>query len=210
MKKLLALLLAGMLVFSCCAASAEASESEADPRILIAYFAVAENSEVDAVSSASVYVDEAGEACGFSRVLADVIADVTGGDLYSITTDVDYPANIGELIEYDSQEKEDGVRPALTGEPLNLEDYDVIFIGYPIWWYGLPPVMLSFFDAYDFSGKTIIPFCTHLGSRFSGTIEDIAAMEPGAVVVEDGFTVQFDQAPAAEADERAWLSRLGY
>lgn len=206
MKKLMTALLTLLLLAVACGALAEEAQGS---RVLIAYFAVAENSAVDAVSSASVYTDENGSR-GFTRVLADVIADATGGDLFSITTDVDYPAQINELIEYDSWEKDENIRPALTSELPDLSDYDTVFIGYPIWWYGLPPIMLNFFETYDFTGKTIIPFCTHLGSRFSDTIETIKEMEPGATVIENGFTVQFDEAPAAEADERAWLAELGY
>ena len=91
--------------------------------------------------------------------------------LYSIDTSVEYPVNT--LIDYAADEQEKSARPELINHIENFDQYDTIFIGYPTWWYDLPMVMYSFFDEYDFSGKTIIPFNTHNGSRFSGTIQTI-------------------------------------
>ena len=91
-----------------------------------------------------------------------------------------------------------------------LDKNDMIFVVCPIWWYGLPMPMYSFFDEYDFSGKTIIPAVTHEGSRLSGTPDDIAELEPNATVIQDGFNVRFGKAADADADVEAWLDRLGY
>lgn len=74
----------------------------------------------------------------------------------------------------------------------------------------MPMVMYSFFDEYDFSGKTIIPFNSHNGSRFSSTIDTIKELEPGATVIEDGFTVNQSGVPNAAGDIDAWLGNLGY
>lgn len=177
--------------------------------ILIAYFAVAENSDVDAVSSASVNVTD-GEAKGLVRILAEDIQKRAGGDLFSIQTSVDYPGDIDALIDYAAEEQDGNVRPELTSHIENLEQYDTIFIGYPNWWYDMPMVMYSFFDEYDFSGKTIIPFNSHNGSRFSSTIDTIKELEPGATVIEDGFTVNQSGVPNAAGDIDAWLGNLGY
>ncbi len=157
-------------------------------KILIAYFAEAENSEVDAVASPSI-VTINGNTVGRMRALADMIQAKTGGDLFSIQTSVDYPADIGALIEYAADEQENNVRPELTSHIENLDEYDTIFIGYPNWWYDMPMVLYSFFDEYDFSGKTIIPFNSHNGSRFSSTIQTIQELEPNATVITDGFTI---------------------
>lgn len=177
--------------------------------ILIAYFAVAENSEVDAVSSASVITID-GEAKGRTRILADMIAAETNGDLFSILTSVDYPADGDALVDFAAEEQENNERPELTSQIKNLEKYDVIFIGYPNWWYDLPMVMYSFFDTYDFAGKTIIPFCTHNGSRFSSTIETIQELEPNAAVITDGFTVNEHDVEEAAEKLISWLHELGY
>ena len=147
----------------------EGSEREgsaaSSSNILIAYFAEAENSEVDAVASPSVTVVN-GETKGRMRALADMIQAETGGDLFSIQTSVDYPGEIGALIDYAADEQDDEARPELTSHIENLDDYDVIFVGYPNWWYDMPMVLYSFFEEYDFSGKNIIPINSHNGSRF--------------------------------------------
>lgn len=178
-------------------------------KILIAYFTAAENSGVDAVASASV-TDIDGSAVGLTRAVADMIQDETGGELFSIRTSVVYPANRDERIDYAAQEQEEDARPELTSHIDNLDQYDVIFVGYPNWWADLPMAVYSFFDEYDFSGKTIIPFNVHNGSQFSGTIETIQELEPDANVIENGFTVSEQEAADAAGDVDSWLADLGF
>lgn len=103
---------------------------ESQNRILIAYFTAAENSGVDAVSSAS-YTTIGGEAVGRVRAVADMIQAETGGDLFSIHTSTVYPADGGELIDQAAEEQNDDFRPELTSHIENLDEYDVIFVGYP-------------------------------------------------------------------------------
>ena len=177
--------------------------------ILIAYFTAGENSDVDVVSSASVTTVD-GEAKGRLRAVADMIQTQTGGTLFSIQTSVDYPGDGGALIDYAAEEQEEDARPELTSHIENPDDYDVIFIGYPTWWYDMPQALYSFFDEYDFSGKTIIPFNVHNGSRFSGTIETIQDLEPDAEVITDGFTVSERDVAGAADDVADWLGGLGY
>ncbi len=177
--------------------------------ILIAYFTAGENSDVDVVSSASVTTVD-GEAKGRLRAVADMIQAQTGGTLFSIQTSVDYPGDGGALIDYAAEEQEEDARPELTSHIENPDDYDVIFIGYPTWWYDMPQALYSFFDEYDFSGKTIIPFNVHNGSRFSGTIETIQDLEPDAEVITDGFTVSERDVAGAAGDVADWLGGLGY
>ena len=177
--------------------------------ILIAYFTAGENSDVDVVSSASVTTVD-GEAKGRLRAVADMIQTQTGGTLFSIQTSVDYPGDGGALIDYAAEEQEEDARPELTSHIENPDDYDVIFVGYPTWWYDMPQALYSFFDEYDFSGKTIIPFNVHNGSRFSGTIETIQDLEPDAEVITDGFTVSERDVVGAAGDVADWLGGLGY
>lgn len=177
--------------------------------ILIAYFTAGENSDVDVVSSASVTTVD-GEEKGRLRAVADMIQAQTGGTLFSIQTSVDYPGDGGALIDYAAEEQEEDARPELTSHIENPDDYDVIFIGYPTWWYDMPQALYSFFDEYDFSGKTIIPFNVHNGSRFSGTIETIQDLEPDAEVITDGFTVSERDVAGAAGDVADWLGGLGY
>ena len=177
--------------------------------ILIAYFSAGENSDVDVVSSASVTTVD-GEAKGRLRAVADMIQAQTGGTLFSIQTSVDYPGDGGALIDYAAEEQEEDARPELTSHIENPDDYDVIFVGYPTWWYDMPQALYSFFDEYDFSGKTIIPFNVHNGSRVSGTIETIQDLEPDAEVITDGFTVSERDVAGAADDVADWLGGLGY
>ncbi|HIR05586.1 MAG TPA: flavodoxin [Candidatus Copromonas faecavium] len=183
--------------------------SEGDSHILIAYFTAAENSGVDAVSSAS-YSMINGEAVGRVQAVANMIQEYTGGDLFSIQTSVVYPADGGELIDYAATEQEEDARPELTTHIENLDQYDTIFVGYPSWWADLPMAMYSFFDEYDFSGKTIVPFNVHNGSRFSRTIQTIEELEPDASVIENGFTVSEQTVADADSDVAAWLEEIGY
>lgn len=187
----------------------ENENSGSDSKILIAYFTAAENSGVDAISSAS-YTKVNGEAVGRIRAVADMIADNTGGELFSIKTETVYPTDGRKLIDYAAEEKDNNVRPVLISHIENLDDYDVIFVGYPNWWYDMPMALYSFFDEYDFSGKTIIPFNVHNGSRFSSTISAIQELEPDAEVITDGFTVSERDVAEAADDVAAWLDGIGY
>ena len=176
---------------------------------MIAYFTADENREVDAVTSASLTTVDGTEK-GRVRAVADMIAAETGGTLFSIQTSAGYPSDGGELIDYAAEEQDQNARPELISQIENLEEYDIIFIGYPTWWYDMPQVLYSFFDTYDFSGKTIIPFNVHNGSRFSGTISTIQELEPDAMVIEDGFTVSEKNVADAGADVTEWLRNLGF
>lgn len=180
-----------------------------DNHILIAYFTAAENSGVDAISSAS-YTTIEGQAMGRVRAVAEMIQDHVGGDLFSIHTSVVYPTDGGELIDYAAQEQDDNARPELTDHIENLDQYDVIFVGYPNWWADLPMAVYSFFDEYDLSDKTIIPFNVHNGSRFSRTIQTIEELEPEATVIENGFTVSEQSVAEAAPEVADWLESLGY
>ncbi len=115
-----------------------------------------------------------------------------------------------ELIDYAFEEQDEDARPVLTSEIEKFDQYDVIFIGYPTWWYDMPQVLYNFFDTYDFSSKTIVSFNVHNGSQFSGTIETIQELEPDATVITDGYTVSENDVADASEDVQVWLTSLGY
>ena len=194
----LALLLAAMLPLSltACASGSPAATAASTQ---------APQSAAPTATDAPAETPETGEPETDQPEAADA-----GGDLFSIRTSVVYPADGGELIDYAAQEQEENARPELTTHIENLDGYDTIFIGYPNWWADLPMAVYSFFDEYDFSGKTIIPFNVHNGSRFSHTIQTIQELEPDATVVEDGFTVSEQTVAEAAEDVAAWLEGLGY
>lgn len=194
----LALLLAAMLPLSLTACASGSPAATAAPTQV-------PQSAAPAATDAPAETPETGEPEIDQPEAADA-----GGILFSIRTSVVYPADGGELIDYAAQEQEENARPELTTHIENLDGYDTIFIGYPNWWADLPMAVYSFFDEYDFSGKTIIPFNVHNGSRFSRTIQTIQELEPDATVVEDGFTVSEQTVAEAAEDVAAWLEDLGY
>lgn len=233
MKKITALILALALaaLFTACAGAKEEettvppstqSASTTEPalaennnaensKILIAYFSYGENAEfpadVDASSSASIQMLN-GKITGNTGLIADYIAKATGGDVFSILTAEKYPSNYNDTVDAGQAEKNNNVKPEIATHIENLDDYDTIFIGFPNWWYGMPMVMYTFFDEYDFSGKTIVPFCTSGGSAFSDSISEMKKLEPNAVVIDDGLHIGASSASGAESQVKEWINGL--
>lgn len=196
------------------ASDAEAASTETEneeSNILIAYFTYGENAElpndVDASATASIQIFN-GEVTGNTGVMAHMIAEASGGELFSIRTAEPYPDNYNDTIDVGENEKNNGIHPELSTHIENLDQYDTVFVGFPNWWYGMPMVMYSFFDEYDFSGKTVIPFCTSGGSAFSDAIEEIKDMEPDADVL-DGLHIGGSSVTDAESRVNEWVAELG-
>lgn len=181
---------------------------EIESKVLVAYFTWPEPDGVDASSGASrVIADD--KLYGNTEFIAHIISETTGGDLFAIKTEKSYPSPHKALIDNAKKEAENNERPKMKTRIENLKDYDVIFIGYPNWWYDMPMVIYSFFDAYDFKGKTIIPFVTHGGSRFSQSVQTIKELEKEARVIE-GPSVSSRNVPSAESSVIAWLEKHGF
>jgi len=175
--------------------------------ILIAYFTPAENSGVDAISSATLTTWN-GEDMGAAEVLANMIHNHTRSDMFSIRTEVNYPLEYNDLADYAKDEQDEDMRPAIKKD-INIADYDTIFIGYPMWWYTFPMIIYTLFDKYDFSGKTIIPFNTHMGSQDGGTYDTIRELEPNATVIMNGLPVEMKTAETGAAKQvEKWLKSL--
>lgn len=176
-------------------------------KALVAYFSVPETEGVDASSGASRLIDK-GNVVGNTEFVASVIAEAVGGDLFEIKTVRSYPGTHKALIDAAKEEADSNARPALATHIKNLADYDVVFVGFPNWWYDMPMPLYSFFDEYDFGGKTIIPFCTHGGSRFSDAISTIRKLEKDATVL-DGYAISRNK--VADSRERItnWLESIG-
>lgn len=177
-------------------------------RILIAYFSEPlPDNGVDAATSASRLIVN-GDLYGSVQYMATVIGEATKGDMIRIQTATPYPQDYSSLAEQANQERQNDVHPALNLNIENFDDYDVVFVGYPIWWYQMPMAMYSFFDKYDFTGKTLIPFSSHGGSGWSGTVDDIAGMEPGATMV-NGYSISRSNVANSEDGIREWLRSIG-
>lgn len=187
------------------ASSGTSAQPAADGRILIAYFTVPETDGVDTVSSASRVAADSG-VVGNTQYIAQAIQQSVGGDLFAIETVQEYPGTHDELLEFAYNELQDNARPKLAAQIENPDDYSVIFPGYPNWNSDLPMPLYTFLESYDFSGKTIIPFVTHGGSGFSCTISTIQELQPGATVVEDGFSVSRNAVADAAQDAMDWAA----
>ena len=184
--------------------TAEADEAGEDSSILIAYFSAANMNDPDAVTQATPMTD----GVAATEAVALNIQEATDGKLVKIMPAKDYPTDYNECTGVADKEKEANDRPEFNLDD-NPEDYDTIFIGFPIWWYQEPMIIDSFFDTYDLSGKTIIPFNTHAGSQDSGSYDNIAAMEPGATVLK-GFPISGGSAADSWEEVADWLTEIGY
>ena len=166
MKKIIALLIAALLVFglTACGGSSEsaeenpaetaesssdetaADESQADKDVLVVYFS----------------------ATGTTKGVAEKIASLTGADLYEIKAAQEYTAEDLDWNDSDSrtthEQNDPAVRPEIGSDPVSLEGYSTIYIGFPIWWGEEPRIMDTFVESYDFDGITMIPFCTSSSS----------------------------------------------
>ena len=187
------------------AAAEELTESKA----LVIYFAVAENAGVvDAVTSASINPDS-DPVHGYTRTVADWAADYLGADTFSVQTVFDYPTEYQPTTDIALTEQRNDERPELETEIENLDAYDTVVIVAPVWWGDIPMAMYTLFDSYDFSGKDLVVFITHYGSRFGRCVQTIQTLEPDAAVVE-GLAINQTQVAGAQNDVIARLQELGY
>ncbi len=180
---------------------AAASSAPAGKRALVVYFSRAdENYVVGNVEK------------GNTRILAEMIAEATGADTFEIKPAKPYPKEYTPATEVAKQEKDDNARPEIVGTMPDVSGYDVVFVGYPIWWGDLPMPCYTFFDKVKLEGKTIAPFCTHEGSGLSGTDSNIANATKAKVteaLVMKGSVAQ-NSRDEAKKEVTDWLKKLGY
>lgn len=163
---------------------ANPDEPSGDSNILIAYFTRTNN----------------------TCTVAQAIADLTGGTLYRIETVVPYPEDYTECTEVAREELENSIRPELSGTVENMEQYDTIFVGCPVWWGDAPMPIWSFLESeeYNFTGKTVIPFCTYASTGRDATLQRIVALTPDSEHLE-GFGTSGRNINGVEA----WLRKIG-
>lgn len=225
MKKAMFFLL--VCVLMAFAAWAEAEEAISSTNILIAYFTWADNtivedmdaalqnslehysnmgdssSGVDATSSASLLVP------GNTAIMASYIHDVVGGDLFSIQVVEPYPDNYDETLDRAADELDDEARPALRSHVENMEQYEIVFLGMPNWWYSCPMAIKSFLEEYNFSGKTVIPFVSHGTGGISGAVRDMSRCLPEDCTVLDPIGVYRPYVLSCQAEIDAWIKDMG-
>ena len=189
--------------------SAPSDTPSGGTRVLVAYFSRYGNTDydndVDATTSASVVVED-GQRQGSTERIARMIAEQTGGDLHLIETADAYPTDFNDVVEQNHREIANGIRPALSSHA-DLENYDVIFIGYPVWSSTTPTPVLSFLEEQNLSGKTVIPFCTHDGYGAGSSYSAIRNSSSGAAV-EQGLAVDSSRVSSAQNTVTDWVSGL--
>ncbi len=179
---------------------------------LVVYFSIPETTDAKKKmtteeENSAIVVD--GEVLGNTQYVAMLISEKTGADLYRIEPKTPYTTNHKNLVDQASKEQSDNARPEIKNKISNFADYDIIYVGYPIWWSDMPQIMYTFFELYDFTGKTIIPFSTHGGSGLSGTVSTIKNKLSNTTVEENAFTMSRDDMEAAPDEVDTWLKEIG-
>lgn len=186
-------------------------------KVLIAYFSYFDNTDgekinskqyADAMASCSVTVVD-GKRRGNNDIVADMLAEQTGADQFSILTSQKYsPDYDGGVVSQAQIDGKNKVKPELASHISNLDQYDTVILLFPTWWYDMPMAVYTFLDEYDLSGKTIAPIATSGGSGLVDTVAAIKKEEPGANVT-DGLAIYQDDITKADPGISAWLSKIG-
>lgn len=179
---------------------AQNADAKTSKKILVAYFSRAgENYNVG-------YIEK-----GNTHIMADMIAEAVGADTFEIKTVKPYPEDYKECTEAAKQELAEDARPALAGKVENWQDYDTVFLGYPIWWSYPPMAVYTFLESYDWNGKTVIPFSTSAGDVLTGKESDLPQYGKGMTMREglglEGKRVQ-ENPNSAKAEVMKWLKGL--
>ncbi|MDD4848902.1 MAG: flavodoxin [Bacteroidales bacterium] len=143
---------------------------------------------------------------GNTEVVAEKIQKQIGGELFQMETVEEYPIDYTETTNVSMAELRSRARPELVSFPESLDDYDTIYLGYPNWWGTFPMAVFTFLEAFDFSGKTIIPFCTHEGSGLGHSIKDIQQTCIGANVT-NAIAIRGGSVANADSTIKSWLNK---
>ncbi len=187
------------------------NNDESVQNALIVYFSVPEtndpNKEMTTEEENSTVIID-GEVLGNTEYVAMLINEYTGADIYRIEPETPYTTNHEELVDQALEEQNNNTRPAIKSRITNFDDYEIIYLGYPIWWSDLPQIIYSFMDLYDFSGKTVIPFSTHGGSGLARTVQTIQSYLPTATIEQNAFTLSRNNMETAPEEVRNWLQEI--
>ncbi len=176
-----------VLVFMMAANVGMAAETQSGKsRILVAYFSWSGN----------------------TREIAKSIQKRVGGDLFEIVPATSYPTDYNACLDQSADELKRQHRPPLKSHVANMKQYDVVFLGYPNWWATIPMPVASFLEEYDFSGKTIVPFCSHGGGRLGQSVSAIAKLCPRARIL-DPLSIHYGGGQTLQDDIATWLRRIG-
>lgn len=196
MKKLFTVLITLVLAFTCtaCQSKKETAKkenktstnlTEATSKTLVIYFSWSGN----------------------TQNIAREIQKQTNSDIFEIVPEVAYSDDYDTVVDLAKEEQQEKARPQIKNKIENIDEYETIYVGYPIWWGDMPMILYTFFDDYDLSNKTIAPFCTSGGSGLSDTEKTIQALEPSATVVK-GLHVSGSASKNASSDVKEWLNEI--
>ena len=179
-------------------------------KTLVVYFSVPETNNPNNMTkdedNSTVVVN--GEVLGNTQYVAELIKERTSADIFRLEPTNAYPTNHSELLKRAQEEMRNKVKPEINGKIENFEQYDVIYVGYPIWNADIPPIIETFLSEYKFDGKTVVPFCTHGGSGLSGTPSTIAKLIPNANVIQNGFSISRSSMNSAISEVESWLKEI--
>jgi len=145
---------------------------------------------------------------GNTRVIAGQISRTLGADLFEIVTAMPYPADYLETVEQAKQERDRGVLPRLDGSVSNLDSYETVYLGFPIWGTTAPSPLKTFLSTHDLSGKTIVPFVTHGGYGLGDSLQVVARLSPRAQL-NQAFVLQAPQERQTVEKVLEWLGQEG-
>jgi flavodoxin len=168
-----------------------------DKKILIAYFSRTGNNYVGG--------DIVNLPVGNTEIAAKMIEKLIGGDLFKIDPVKKYSTDYRTCTNEAQDELRANARPDLTQYPDSIDDYDIIILGYPNWWGSMPMPVLTFLERFDFSSKTILPFCTHEGSGMGHSESDIQKACPQAKILK-GLPILGSKVKNSEKEIESWLS----
>lgn len=182
-----------------------------DSKALVVYFSVPETNNANNMTrdeENSVIVVN-GEVLGNTQYVAKLISDELDADLFRLEATNPYPTNHQELLNRAREEMDANARPEIK-DMIDISDYDLIFIGYPIWNADLPPIVYTFLENNNFAGKTVVPFVTHGGSGLSGTPSKISNLLKDANVITNGYSIYRTNMEDAPKEVSAWLKEIDY
>ena len=145
---------------------------------------------------------------GNTRGVANEIQRQTGADIFEITLVQPYSTNYNTVLMEAQEDQHIQARPEIKDLPENLDEYDMIILGYPNWWASIPMPIATFLEHYDFSGKTILPFCSHGGGRFGQSLTAIAKLAPDSVM-GTGLSIHYSGGTTLSTDVAVWLDENG-
>lgn len=216
MKKLLALALTMMMAFTLAACSNNSNGTQKEEKTTSSSESTQTETGKSNEENNKTQLDTANKKIliayfsysGNTKKVADEIHKSVGGDIFEIKTADPYPTDYNTVVDQAKKEQADNYRPKLATKVENMDSYDVIFVGYPNWWGTMPMAVFTFLEEYKLSGKTIIPFCTHDGSAFGKSVEDMKKIAPQSKIL-DGLEIRGKSVKDENKEVPEWLRKIG-